>query len=341
MSPPLHRRRHGIVLIVVLFFTLLLTASIATFVRRAAVDSMIARNRDASRQAETLARGGVELAKALLLEDRLREASEQFQVETSQEPWARAGSVEVPVGEGTLRLEIRDAGSRLNLNALFAEGKLADERGAVLLEEILAKAIDEMPGRPEDKPTDPRELAENLIDFIDADEERRASGSFEDDYYQRQDPPYRAPNRPLLSLEELRLVEGFDGVLVEALRPYLTVYPYVDGGGINPNTAPPHVLGLLYHGVSDEYRLADADLVGDLLEIRELGDAWCAEDAAHERCRPLNEVMTEEIYPPPSYTANVFTILSRATVGEVTKTVEVVLDRSDLASPTLLAWKVR
>ena len=94
--------------------------------------------------------------------------------------------------------------------------------------------------------------------------------------------------RGRLSLDELRLVEGFDGPLVEALRPYVSVFPWVKGEGVNPNTAPPHVLGLLYHGVSDEYRLADADQVRDLLEGRARGELWCADDASHESCRPLS-----------------------------------------------------
>ena len=40
------RRRQGVVLVAVLFFALLLVSSIATFVARATVDSMISRNRD-------------------------------------------------------------------------------------------------------------------------------------------------------------------------------------------------------------------------------------------------------------------------------------------------------
>ena len=43
------------------------------------------------------------------------------------------------------------------------------------------------------------------------------------DVYQRRDPPQRAANTPLLSLDQLRVVEGFDTPLAEALRPYVTV----------------------------------------------------------------------------------------------------------------------
>ena len=341
-ATPRAGRRDGIVLLIVLFFVLLLTTSVATFGRRAAVDALVARHRDAAREAEGLARGGVELAKALLLEDRLREQAEQLRVDSADEPWALAGGFELPVGDlSTLRVRIEDAGARLNLNALFHDGEPRDPKALPLLEALLERAIDEMSGRPEDKLYDPRELAESLVDFVDADEAGIGSGSVEDDPYQRADPPYRAANRPLLSLEELRLVAGFDGRLVEALRPYVTVHPWARGDGINPNTAPPHVLGLLYHGVSDEYRLADADQVADVLEGRRDGLLWCDPTATHARCRPLQEVVPGTIFPPPTYSAEVFTVVSQATVGEVTRTVEAVVDRSALPRPAIVAWRTR
>ena len=67
------RRESGIVLVVVIFFALLLTATVATFARIALIDHMVVRNRDARGRADALARGGIRLAEALLLEDKLGE----------------------------------------------------------------------------------------------------------------------------------------------------------------------------------------------------------------------------------------------------------------------------
>jgi len=335
-------RRDGIVLLIVLFFVLLLTTAVATFVRRAAVDTLVARHRDASRQAEALARGGVEIAKALLLEDRIREEAASLRVDSADEAWARAGSRPLPVGEdATLRLQILDAGARLDLNALFDQGQMRDDQTLALLEALFRHVVDAMPGRPEDKPYDPGELARNLIDFVDADESRIGSGAAEDAVYQNASPPYRAANRPLRSLDELRLVEGIDGPLFEALRPYLSVHPWIKGDGINPNTAPPHVLGLLYHGVAEDYRLADADEVADVLARRDEGGLWCDASASDERCRSLAEVVPGTLYPPATWSTEVFTVISRATVGDVTRTVEAVLDRTEPEKPALLAWRMR
>jgi len=330
------------VLLIVLFFILLLTSAVATFVRRAAVDNLVARHRNDAREAEALARGGVELAKLLLLEDRMREASSQLRVESADEPWARAAGLPIPMESGaTLRLRILDAGARLNLNALFAEGDMRDEQSLALLEALFVRVIEEMPGRPEDKLYDPRELARSLVDFVDQDEEAVGTGAVEDDFYQRATLPYRAANRPLLSLDELRLVEGFDEPLFRAVEPYLTVHPWVGGDGINPNTAPPHVLGLLYHGVAEDYRLADALEVADVLAGRQEGILWCDESATDERCRPLTQVIPGTVYPPPSWSSDVFTVIAQATVRDVTRSVEAVVDRSQPDAPQLLAWRMR
>lgn len=336
---PRTRRRQGIALVIVIFFVILFTTAVSTFVRRASVDNLVARNRDSARAAEALARGGVELAKALLLEDRLRESTDSFRVESSEDLWARTEGAPLPVGDdAVLRLRILDSGSRFNLNALFENGELRDPVALPFLEELLRRVVETLPVTTEKKNYDPRELTERLIDFIDADTET-PSGGFEDDVYQRAEPPYRAGNRPLMSLDELRLVEGFDGALVEALEPYLTVHPYVGGDGINPNTAPPHVLGLLYHGVSETYRLADGDQVADLLAARERGDLWCDEDANSPRCRPLTAVLPGTLFPPATWTSEVFTVIATARVGEVRRTVEAVIDRSPAEGPQLVAWR--
>ena len=240
------RTRRGIILITVLFFIALLVSGIATFLRRATLDGMIARNRDLAARSEALARGGVQLATALLLQDRLDEGVDPG-FETRSDIWARIGEVEIPVDDGgRLRVRIEDTGSRLNLNALLDEDGTAHSDAEIFLISLFEKVVGEMQVSDEEKNYDPAELARNLIDYIDADDVEQR-GDAEDDYYQLQSPPYRAANRPLLSVDELGLVKGFDRALVDTIRPYATVYPYA-GGGINPNTAPSHVLAVLYHG---------------------------------------------------------------------------------------------
>ncbi len=342
-------------LALVLVLALVLSTAIITFTRRAIIDTMIVRNRDAVARAETLARGGVRLATALVLEDLLIQGQREnggngdsAPGETLEDLWARVGESPLITADGDiLMLQIEDAGARLNLNALvdFSEPTASvDEEAEIYLAELFEKVIDEIPLPPGEKLYDASDLAENLLDYIDPNEIRIRGGA-EDDYYQRQDPRYRAANRTLLSVDELRRVEGFDDALVEALRPYVTVYPLVASQGINLNTAPPHVLATVYHGTGGSRRLANADLVRDLLAEREAGRILCDQtEVDSARCTLVASVGVEgSIYPPTTMPAesSVFRVVSVATVRGIRRQVEAVIDRSVPSDPRLLSWRVR
>ncbi len=361
---PRRRRDQGLVMVSVLFFVLLLVSAIATFVRRASVDGLVARNRDRGAQAEALARGAVPLAMGLVLEDRLRESQDDDEAaarfERHSDVWALVGRTPITTEAGELHLRIEDAGARLNLNALFADGAARDPETEPYLERLLEKVVFELEVGPQGEDArdagglgargvaydargsayDPLELARNLIDWVDEDGTRLIGGP-EDAYYQDQIPPYRAANRPLLSVDELALIEGFDRELVDALRPYVGVHPLAGGDGINPNTAPSYVLAALYHGPPGDRRLADADSVRALLDIRAAGGILCADGVAHPDCTPLGEVLPGDVYPPPTFQNEVFHVTAEARVADVQRTVQAVLDRSDPAEPRLLQWRVR
>jgi general secretion pathway protein K len=332
------------VLLIVLFFALLLTASIATFLKRSTVDAILSRNRDTMARAEALARGGVELAKALLVDDSVADTSDPAtsRLDSQLDSWAQVANAEIEAeGGARLRLRIEDAGSRLNLNALFSFGEndQLPDRTEPFLHAFLEKMIEELPV-DEQELYDPRELAENLIDYVDPDEVRM-DGGFEDDYYQRQAPPYHAANGPLLSVDELGLVEGFDAALIEVIRPYVTVHPFAGGGGVNPNTAPPHILALIFYNDGVDLRLAREEDVHRILKVRESGQIFCP-DQSNQACTPISGFMpnAETIHPPLSYFSDTFTVRSEARVGEVRRTVETVIDRTTPSDPLLLSWKV-
>jgi type II secretory pathway component PulK len=381
-APPADRRQRGVVLFIVLFFILLLTATVATFVRRVAIDAGISVNRDRAVAAEALARGGIRLAEAMLLED-LRLDAETPQPDSRWDVWARAHLEPIFVDEESdlsLHLEIEDAATRLNLNALVgaggsglgspatgdaaASGRTAPVGGTagtppaqgqnplgggrssietrrLFLSGFLERVIDGMPGRPEDKLYAPQELAAALVDWVDADDVRQDGGS-EDEFYQQQDPPYRASNLPLLSIDELRLVDGFDAALVEALRPYVAVWPLAGGGGINLNTAPSWVLAQLTVGTDvSGMRPLEEDDVGRILDLREEG-VLCSTAEAATDCTPIQELFGgETISPPMLDRSSFFLVRATARVVDVERRIEAVLDRSDPTAIRRLAWRVR
>lgn len=331
------RRRRGFVLVIVLVFALLLSASVATLTRRAVVDAMITSNRDRAAEAEALARGGLRLATALLLEDLVRQqAGESLPIEAGEDVWARAPELETESG-ASLALEIEDAGAHLNLNALF-DGGAAQDFAEPYLFDLLERVIDEMPGRPEEKVYDRETLARNLIDYVDADDVGVRGGA-EDEPYRRRTPPDGPANRPLLSVDELRRVAGFDAKLVEELRHYVTVFPFTGDAGINLNTAPPHVLGLLRLCEPTSCRLATEDDVRDVLRARQEGPLCDADDP---ECFRLADVLDgRSVEPPPSTASSVFAVQARARVGGIERTLEAVVDRSEPSEPLLLSWRMR
>lgn len=112
-----------------------------------------------------------------------------------------------------------------------------------------------------------RELSSMLLDWRDPDENRRLNGAESEDYLAR-NPPYRAANSPLQSLDELRLLEvwedeffdeeGRPNELFQRLSAMVSVY---HSGSINLNRASPETLELL--ALQDGY---DEDFLFDGLD---------------------------------------------------------------------------
>lgn len=341
---PLNRstRQQGVVLLVVLFFALLLTSSIATFTRRAMIDASVARNRDAAARAEALARSGIRLGKSVLVMDRIQEETTQQTIDSQQDAWSQLSKIEIPGGDAaTLKIKIEDSGMLFNLNSIFnyAEGGVAYPQTGTFLEAFFEKVIDEMKIPPGENLYDISELRDALMDWVDADP-IRLQGGLEDTHYQLQQPPYRAANGPLMSVDDLALIEGFDRRLVAALQRYITVQPFAGVEGINLNTAPAHVLSLIYFNDGVDDRLAKEDEVKGILKIRQEDGLICGESLSLEDCKPISSIVPNPIFPPPTYAASVFTIVADARVGDIQRSIEAVVNRR-VDPPLMLSWRVR
>jgi type II secretory pathway component PulK len=333
------RTESGIVLVMVLFFVLLLASAMASFLRRVAIDAGVATNRDRAQEAESLARGGVRLGEAILLED-LRTRGQQGGPDSRHDLWARAGDVDlIDDPDVSLNVQIDDAAARINLNSFRQKGVVSEEDRAFLAQ-FFSGVIANMKGRPEELQYEPLELAQNLADWIDEDPVS-LDGSPEEEIYARRDPPVHVPNRPLLSVDELRLIQGFDGRLVEALKPYVGVYPLVGGGGVNLNTAPPWVLIQMTGGsaVSGLQQLQEKD-VRRIVDARKDGPI-CGKEGQDGSCTPISSVLEyDKFAPTPTERSNVFVVTAVARVVDVERTIEAVIDRAAEGGPKRLSWRV-
>ena len=351
-----NRRQQGVVLALVLVLALLLSAAVITFTRNSVVDALVVRNRNNAAEAETLARGGVAIATGLALEELLAQNIEEDASSQGANTLSEAEEVRRPILTARFRskqgdelqVEIQETGARLNLNALVDFTADSDDIDQTEAEEFLVKffemVIDEIRLPPGEKFYDPRTLAENLIDYIDPNEMRTGGRGGEDDYYQRQIPPYRAANRPLLSVEELGMVEGFNKPLVDAVKPYVTVYPLVGAQGINLNAAPPHVLKAIYHGTTGDRRLISGDTIQRILKERQADRLLCDQTETNpDRCTALVDILEGSLYPPVKLPSSerVFKVRSAATVGEIERSLETVIDLTTPTAPRLLFWRFR
>jgi len=190
-----------------------------------------------------LRRGALHWASVALIED-----AAKSKIDHLGESWAM-GLPTLPVEGGSISASIVDAQARFNLNSVWGNdvSSLANLQVLRRLLEVLK--------------LDPT-LANALADWIDPDSEARAGGAEDIDYLVLS-PPYRAANRLLASVDELRLVRGFDAKVTATLLPFVTVLPVVTNN-INVNTAPPEVLAALVPGLE----LAAASAIAEEREGR-------------------------------------------------------------------------
>ena len=123
-------------------------------------------------------------------------------------------------------------GSKVNIN--FADGPR------------LKKVLD-YAGMP---PESQQEIVDCIMDWRDADKDHHLSGA-EDDYYESLDPPYKAKNRNLDSVEELLLVKGFKPEYLYGsndIRPMYDLITTSGDGSININTVSRDVLEMMGTG---------------------------------------------------------------------------------------------
>lgn len=204
------RRRNGFVLIAVLVVVTLLALAAYQYSELMTSEYNAVESAARATQARALANSGVHYAAALLSDPN------SFGGTLNSNPYNNAGpfqdqlvapsdtprfqgrfSVVAPLGvdEGqqtpAFRYGVTDEAGKLNLNALVA----LDPTGKVAHDMLIL-----LPNMTE-------EVADAIIDWIDADETPRPNGA-ESDYYSGLTPSYQCKNGPLDTLEELLFVRG-------------------------------------------------------------------------------------------------------------------------------------
>ncbi|HET6328934.1 MAG TPA: hypothetical protein VFG04_29895 [Planctomycetaceae bacterium] len=210
--------RRATVLLVVLVVIVLLALAAYTLVEMCVAENEASNRFGRSAQARAFAESGIDMAITLLSDptERLQpdfatsrpDALSAVLMRQSDVPRGR-GRFSVVAGDTNdatskaVRFGLTDESGKLNLNSLVSW----QANSALSLTDATARNfLLNLPYMTND-------LADSILDFIDADDTARQYGA-ESDYYTTLSPPYRAANGPLQSLDDLLLVKGVTPALL-------------------------------------------------------------------------------------------------------------------------------
>ena len=232
------KRQRGVALVTALLVVSLATVAAVAMVTRLQVDMRRTGNLLNGEQAYAYAIAAESWAHVILRRD-----EEESDFDSLGEDWATA-LPPIAVEGGYVNGQIEDLQGRFNINNLIEDGgEPTDAETAVNAEELAY--FERLLGVLGLEAA----LAPALLDWLDADINTRFPDGAEDDFYLLAEPPYRAANRPMVSISELRLVKGFTPEVVAVLEPHVTALP--EETVININTATPAVLRALHQELDD------------------------------------------------------------------------------------------
>jgi general secretion pathway protein K len=303
------KNQSGFALVLTLLVTALLVALVVEFITEVYVDTSSRQGyldgQKASLLADSGLAGGIKLLQMTLPAD----------YSSLKDLWAKP--LEIPDETGTIRVTIEEENAKLNLNYLAGptgEFNLSYYEAAHRFFKKLALPADD--------------LCDSLADWIDSNDLPKPGGG-EASFYQSRTPPYPARNGLLLTLEELPLIKGFNGGVLDKIRPFVTIYAdYGEGAYININTAPREVLLALDEKMTDEL----ADRIIDYRKITPF-------KFRGELSRVAGmETIVASIKTPLRTKGSIYRIRSEAGLNGTTRVVEAVV-RIAGTSSTILYWR--
>jgi general secretion pathway protein K len=226
---------HGVILIALIWILTALSVIALSFSRESFVEVAAARNAQSLESSYFVARAGIAETIYRLIQKRFTPVVNRPELQETPDP-LDLGTVTGEMGGGSYRVDIQDESGKVNVNAV------SEEQLRLLVE---AAGI----GKP-----DSDIITDSILDWRDADSMHRLNGA-EDDYYESLNPPYKAKNGRIDTVEELLLVRGVtpeyfygfparnqDGSVVYryGLSRYLTAYSVRNQ--VNVNFAPVPVL---------------------------------------------------------------------------------------------------
>jgi general secretion pathway protein K len=243
----------GAALVIVLFIVALAAILAVEMSANLMVQVQKSTNLQGHQQAKWYAYGAEELAIKALIQSKKNDPDKT----TLDQVWAQQGDVPYPVDNGTLSGKIIDLQACLNLNALA----IAPDVNSASKTNPAHKALFALLENIEDLPADESEeaMADSVFDWLDENSITYRSGAEEGEYLSR-DFPYMTANSLFASTSELRLVKGFNPLVMDKVLPYVCVIPGSTLLSININTIAPEQ-ALILSALIDKLSLSGAEAV--------------------------------------------------------------------------------
>lgn len=270
--------QRGVALITALLITAIVAVLAVGMASRQQLDIRRTGNIFDSGQTYLYALGVESWARGLLAKDLAASPA----LDALNETWATA-LAPIKVEGGKVAGQIEDLQGRFNLNNLVGP----DDKPSAEDVKIFQRLLIGLKLEPD--------LAQPLVDWIDKNVELTIPNGAEDAEYLKRTPPYRAANRPLVSVSELLLVKGYTPEVYQRLAPHVTALPTLpEPTKINVNTAPAPVLAALADNVS----AADANALLDARKVKPYAnlDLFRAHPALAGRELPADKLTVSSRY---------------------------------------------
>ncbi len=243
----------GAALVIVLFIVALAAILAVEMSANLMLQVQRSTNLQSQQQAKWYAYGAEELAIKGLIQSKKDDPEKT----TLAQPWAKQGDVKYPVDNGTLSGQLTDLQACLNLNALGAEPDPNSTNKTNPAHKALFAILENI----EDLPSDESEegMADSVFDWLDKNSITYRSGAEEGEYLSRQFP-YMTANSLFASVSELRLIKGFNPLVMEKVLPFVCVIPGSTLLSINVNTVTEEQ-ALLLSGLIDELSVSGSQAV--------------------------------------------------------------------------------
>lgn len=267
------KQQQGIALITILVMVALATILAATIAKRQANTAENTAYLMRQNQSLLYAKSAEAFFSELLVDD----AENAGDIDHLQENWAKPMPA-FPVEDGFVSGTLQDESGKFNLNSLLNTDGTPNPQAKIWFEKLLVRV-----GLPE-------KLSEAVIDWQDADDETVGAMGAEASYYQGLPQGYLAPNSKFHSVEELKLIRGFEGQKYLQIVDYVSAAPTSDSK-VNVNTASAMLLASLdpklnVNAVQQTLQRRQANLE----YFSNINDLWAIEPFAQVNTDVRNEV---------------------------------------------------